>query len=176
MFRRMAERACAVWYKFRYGQRISGTRFLLIRPSKLSIARGARLTIGAGTLIGHGARIVVHSELRIGNDVFIGKNATLVAYAPLDIGDGVLIAENVSVHTEDHGPANDRQRFSSAPISIGKAAWIGAGVVVLKGVSIGDGVTVGANAVVTRSLEPGGTYVGVPARPIAGSSANKGES
>ncbi len=42
-------------------------------------------------------------------------------------------------------------------------AWLGAGAIVLPGVTIGRDAIVGAGAVVTRDVPPGETVVGVPA-------------
>jgi maltose O-acetyltransferase len=52
------------------------------------------------------------------------------------------------------------------PITIGEAAWLGGGVIVLPGVTIGDRTTVGAGSVVTKDLPPDVLAVGNPARVI----------
>jgi len=54
-----------------------------------------------------------------------------------------------------------------APIEIGAGAYVGAGAIVLPGVSIGAGARVGAGAVVTKDVPDGETWVGVPAQKIA---------
>ena len=51
-------------------------------------------------------------------------------------------------------------------IVIGDDVWIGAGAIVLPGVTIGEGAIIGAGAVVTKDVPAGETYVGVPARSI----------
>ena len=50
------------------------------------------------------------------------------------------------------------------PVRVGNDVWIGAGAVVLNGVSIGDGAIVGAGAVVTKNVPPYAVVVGVPAK------------
>jgi len=47
---------------------------------------------------------------------------------------------------------------------IGRNVWIGAGALILPGVSIGDDAIVGAGSVVTRDVAAGATVVGNPAR------------
>ncbi|MFN7341358.1 MAG: serine O-acetyltransferase [Opitutia bacterium] len=49
---------------------------------------------------------------------------------------------------------------------VGSDVVVGAGAVILGGISIGDGAVIGANSVVTRDVAPGSTVVGAPARPI----------
>ena len=52
------------------------------------------------------------------------------------------------------------------PIKIGNSVWIGAGAIVLPGVTIGDRVVIGAGAVVNRDLPDDCVAVGNPARVI----------
>lgn len=98
--------------------------------------------LGVKTKLGHYAmNIVVHPDVSLGNDVFIWHNVTL----------------SVS-HTPGAG----------AFLKIGDRVTIGTGAVVvtpLRGsLEICSDVVIGANAVVSRSINEPGTYVGVPAR------------
>ena len=56
------------------------------------------------------------------------------------------------------------QQAKIEKVLIGKDAWIGANVTILKGISIGDGAIIGANAVVTRNIPPYEIWGGVPAK------------
>ena len=56
--------------------------------------------------------------------------------------------------------------MSCKGIVIEDDVWIGSGVKILDGVVIGKGCVIGANAVVTKSTESYGVYVGVPAHKI----------
>jgi putative colanic acid biosynthesis acetyltransferase WcaF len=62
--------------------------------------------------------------------------------------------------------ASFEPRRVSAPIAIGRYAWIGARASVTMGVSVGNGAILGLGSIATRDLEPWIVYAGVPARPI----------
>lgn len=65
--------------------------------------------------------------------------------------------------------AGGRQSFRSVGddlATIGNDVWLGANVVVLRGVTIGDGCIVAANAVVTKDIEPYSIAGGIPAKVI----------
>ena len=69
--------------------------------------------------------------------------------------------------TLDHDIAPDKRHLlHPAPIRIGSRVWIGAGVVITKGVTIGDNSIVAAGAVVTRDIPANVIAAGVPAKVI----------
>lgn len=158
---------CAIWFRLITRGRVRGSSFILRSPSALRVAAGNTITIGRNVMIDKDARIVaLGGDIAIEDDVFIGKNSTIIAFSNLRIGARTLLGQNCSLHTENHGPAGRRSNYSSAAITIGEDAWLGAGVVVTSGVTIGRAVTVGANSVVTKDLAPDGIYAGAPARLI----------
>lgn len=108
-------------------------------------------------------RFLRWSGVRIGNS-YIGRNCIFDQEVPelVTIGDDVTISSAVIVM------AHDSHRHVVAPIAIGDRAFIGAGAIILPGVTIGEGAVVGAGSVVTRSVPPGTTVAGNPARPIRG--------
>jgi acetyltransferase-like isoleucine patch superfamily enzyme len=70
--------------------------------------------------------------------------------------------DNVVIDPE----AGGRPSFRGATAIIGNDVWIGANVVVLRGVTIGDGAIIAANAVVTHDIAPYTIAGGVPAKAI----------
>lgn len=59
-----------------------------------------------------------------------------------------------------------RQPWTEKDVTIGTDVWVGAGCVILPGVTIGDGAIVAAGSVVTKDVPPGSVVAGVPARAI----------
>jgi acetyltransferase-like isoleucine patch superfamily enzyme len=115
-----------------------------------------------------------HPTLRIGNRAFIGHNVSITCNREVVIEDDVLIAGNCKISDYDGHPAALESRLSSGvpdademqPVRICKGAWIGAGVSILKGVTIGTGGIVGANSVVTHNVPPYCVAAGSPARVV----------
>lgn len=81
----------------------------------------------------------------------------LISHERIDIGRGCLFGPNVHVYDFDHGMAQDGtlyrdQPTTTAPVCIGDNVWLGANVVVLKGVTIGDNAIIAANSVVSKDV------------------------
>jgi acetyltransferase-like isoleucine patch superfamily enzyme len=91
---------------------------------------------------------------------FIGLETYIDDLFPelITIDEDVVIALRVTVI------AHDDASHTVAPIHIKKGAFIGAGVIILPGVTIGENAIIGAGAVVTKSIEDNAKAVGVPAK------------
>lgn len=115
----------------------------------------------------------------IGRAVYINRYTVIDASEKIEIGDGVMIGPHVYITDHDHGTAPGvavgAQPLVSAPTRIGKGAWLGAHVSVLKGVTIGEGAIVGAGAVVTRDVPAGAIATGVPAKVVGWRDQSKKE-
>ena len=115
----------------------------------------------------------------VGNRVFIGRGVEFNIRDRVEIGDDTLIASGTMIIDHDHGIGDHQlireQDAPSSPVVIENDVWIGANVVVLKGVNIGRGAVVAAGAVVTKSVPAKEIWAGVPAKRIGTrvSSANK---
>ena len=111
---------------------------------------------------------IYHPEhLTVGSRVDIGEYTHIRASGGVTIGDRVLIAAGAVVTSREHPVALPRYGVTAdAPVVIEDDVWIGAGAIVLPGVTIGRGAIVGAGAVVTATVAPFTIVGGVPARII----------
>lgn len=107
------------------------------------------------------------SNVHLGKYVYANFSLTLVDDGNIYIDDYTMIAPNVTIATAGH-PINAslRQRGLqyNADVHIGKNVWIGAGAVILPGVTIGDNTIIGAGSVVTKDIPSNVVAVGNPCR------------
>ncbi len=106
-------------------------------------------------------------HLHFGKGVYANYNLTAVDDTHIYVGDFTMFGPNVVLATPGH-PILPKLREKvyqfNLPIHIGRNCWLGAGVVVLPGVSIGDNTVVGAGSVVTKDLPANVVAVGNPCR------------
>ena len=102
-----------------------------------------------------------------GNNVYAQFNLTLVDDTDIFVGDNVMFGPNVIIATAGHPvdpPLREKVAQFNIPVRIGKNVWIGAGAIVLPGVTIGDHSVIGAGSVVTKDIPPNVVAVGNPCR------------
>lgn len=140
--------------------------------ASFSTQYGGFVRIGRRTDIRRGAILMTYGgTIAIGDNCSINPYCILYGHGRLTIGNGVRIGTHSSFIPVNHN-IDDldtfiyQQGLTCRGIVIEDDVWIGAGVVVVDGVTIARGSVIGANAVVTRSTEPNGVYVGVPARKL----------
>jgi acetyltransferase-like isoleucine patch superfamily enzyme len=104
---------------------------------------------------------------RIGKGVFINFDCTFLDIGGITIEDGVLIGPNVKITSEGHPlePAK-RKDLLVKPVLIKRNAWIGAGAIILPGVTVGENAVVAAGAVVSRDVPDNTVVAGIPAKVI----------
>ena len=108
-------------------------------------------------------------NIRLGNNVLINYDCVLLDTGEIFIGDNVLIGPGSKIVTANHPIEYEKRRdwsVSCVPVKIEEDVWIGAGVVVLPGVTIGARSIIGAGSVVTKDIPPDTVAVGNPARII----------
>lgn len=106
-------------------------------------------------------------HVHFGKGVYANFNLTLVDDTHIYVGDHTMIGPNVTLATAGHPilPALREEVYQfNLPVRIGRNCWLGAGVIVLPGVTIGDNTVVGAGSVVTRDLPCGVVAAGNPCR------------
>lgn len=106
-------------------------------------------------------------HVHLGNNVYANFNLTLVDDTHIYVGDCTMFGPNVTLATAGHPICAELRGQGlqyNLPVRIGKNCWLGAGVIVLPGVTIGDNTVIGAGSVVTRDIPAGVVAVGNPCR------------
>ena len=106
-------------------------------------------------------------HVRLGNYVYANFNLTLVDDGNIDIGDNVMFAPNVTVITATHPvlpSLREKGLQFNVDVKICSNVWIGAGAIMMPGITVGENSVVGAGSVVTKDVPPNTVVVGNPAR------------
>lgn len=132
---------------------------LFTRITAKPVGRGVRIETPFYTDFG--------KNITVGNNVFINAGCKFQDQGGIVIGDGTFIGHNTVLATLDHDIDPDKRHLlHPAPIHIGNKVWIGAGVVITKGVTIGDNSIIAAGAVVNHNIPANVIAAGVPAKVI----------
>lgn len=159
------------------GLRLVGTSTLLAEPPiRLlgdALVRGGETRVCAFTSLAHGLEsqgAVIGRYCEFAPDVLIGATGHPLTW--LGVNSFQYKQATWGWHpSADRAPVIDpeaggRASFRGAPSVVGNDVWIGAKVVILRGVTIGDGAVVAAGAVVTEDVAPYSIVGGVPAKLI----------
>lgn len=106
-------------------------------------------------------------NVHFGKNVYANFNLTLVDDTHIYVGDYVMFGPNVTVATAGHPIAPELREMVyqyNMPVRIGNNVWIGAGAVILPGVTIGDNSVIGAGSVVTKDIPANSVAVGNPCK------------
>ncbi len=144
----------------------------------------ALIKIGAGTTVdGHLLTFAHGGSISLGQWCYVGEGSRIWSAARIEIGDRVMISHNVNIFdnlTHPIDPVARHHHFreisvrghpqaidlGERPVRIEDDAWIAAGAMILRGVTVGYGAIVGAGAVVTRDVPALAMVAGNPARII----------
>lgn len=106
-------------------------------------------------------------HVHFGNYVYANFNLTMVDDTHIYVGDYTMFGSNVTIATAGH-PILPELRGKgyqyNASVKIGRNCWLGAGVIVVPGVTIGDNSVIGAGSVVTKDIPSNVVAVGNPCR------------
>jgi acetyltransferase-like isoleucine patch superfamily enzyme len=165
---------------------VFGQNVVLRHPHKIRI--GDNVVIDDNCLLD--AKGETNQGIRIGSGVFVGRNTILsckngdivledganigfncevFSASRVLVGAGTLLAAYCYIIGGDHDVSDPsravlEQARTSAGVTIGQGAWLGAGAKIFDGVRIGDRAIVGAGAVVREAVPPLAIAAGVPAR------------
>lgn len=138
-------------------------------PGKISIGSHVRIDDFCILSAGRGG-------ISIGNFVHIGCFSSLLGSGEIVLADYSGLSARVCIYSssDDYSGAYltnptvplDLREVHEAPVKLGRHAIVGAGSVILPGVTLGEGVAVGALTLVARDLDPFTIYLGVPARRV----------
>lgn len=156
-------------------RRIFGKIGIILRSVRfriLALTRGSRISLGATVYIHRGGRIQIGSGVRVTEGCVLtvlpgavlvlkegcifGNGTFLYCASRIEVGRWTRVAHYCSIMDHDYdyrsgGPCFDKPKVS-APIVVGDNVWIGAYVLILKGVTIGDRSVIGAQTMVKKSV------------------------
>jgi acetyltransferase-like isoleucine patch superfamily enzyme len=150
----------------------SEAKFLGWRKGELHLAAGSRIEFG--TIIALGDEHNGYGALSVGRGTWIGpyNNFRISRDSHVRIGEGCLVSQFCSIVSANHSISRF-QRIAEAPaasdrvnVSIGDDVWIGAGAVILPGVTVASGAVIGAGSVVNRSIGGYEIWAGNPAAKV----------
>jgi maltose O-acetyltransferase len=134
---------------------------------RLTLLRERLAAVGDGAVIRPPFHCDYGFNIRLGAGAFLNFNCVILDVVEVTIGDRTQIGPGVQILAADH-PRDPALRASGLefgrPVRIGRNVWIGAGAIILPGVSIADDAVIGAGSVVTRDVPAGATAFGNPAR------------
>ena len=129
---------------------------------------------GQGFIVGYDTFIYrthgLAGSIEIGDNVTISSHCTIDYSGKLTIGNGVVISEGVKVYSHEHDVYKYTHKQGDNAIKretvIGNNSWIGAGSIILPGVTIGQYCVIGAGSVVTHDVQDYCIVAGNPAKKI----------
>lgn len=121
-----------------------------------------------------GKRVYVHGRFRVRNrkNLFLGDRCSInhevyiLAYNKIVIGDDVTLSARCMLVDSGLDLDNPGRRHIKDTIELKRGSWIGAGAIILPGVTVGEFSVVGAGSVVSRDVPPYFVVAGNPARVI----------
>lgn len=114
-------------------------------------------------------------HLHFGSHIYANYNLTAVDDTHIYVGDHTMFGPNVTLASATHPvipELREKEYQYNLPIRIGRNCWLGAGAIVLPGITIGDNTVIGAGAVVTKDVPANVVAVGNPCHVLRKINAN----
>jgi putative colanic acid biosynthesis acetyltransferase WcaF len=112
------------------------------------------------------AKIMFPKNLSLAPRSMVGPHVNLYNLAPIRLEYGANLSQHCHLCAGTHDFLRWNMPLVTAPITIGRNAWLAADVFVGPGVTVGELCVVGARSVVVRDLPPAMICVGAPCRPV----------
>ena len=106
-------------------------------------------------------------HVHFGKNIYVNFNLTLVDDTHIYVGDYTMFGPNVVIATAGHPllpELREKGYQYNAPVHIGRNCWIGAGAIIVPGITIGDNVVIGAGSIVTKDIPSNVLAVGNPCK------------
>ena len=106
-------------------------------------------------------------HVHFGKNVYANFNLTLVDDTHIYVGDYTMFGPNVVIATGGHPllpELREKGYQYNAAVRIGRNCWIGAGAIIVPGITVGDNVVIGAGSIVTKDIPSNVLAVGNPCR------------
>ena len=103
--------------------------------------------------------IADNGKIEIGNNVFFNSGCSISSLDTIRIGDNSIFGQGVKIYDHNH-KYHDKEKiiidqgYTTGAVVIEENCWVGANVVILKGVKIGQHSVVGANCIINTNIEP----------------------
>ena len=145
--------------KLAYPRNISFGAVERISPNVvLSCDRLSKMVFENSVRVHSGCRFCSNNsgELHIGERCSFNYSCIITCRNHISIGEGSTFGPFVQIYDHNHIPTPygkiTDSGFTTAPVTIGKNVWIGAGAIILAGVKIGDNAVIAAGSVVTGEV------------------------
>ena len=119
---------------------------------------GAHISIGEGSFVNVNCVFLDSAPIHLGNHVLVGPGVQLLTVSH------PLRADERVVAPHDRRPEQAPYRTHARPIVVGDRVWLGAGALVMPGVTIGANTVIGAGSLVTSNIPPDCLAFGQPCR------------
>jgi len=128
-------------------------------------------SLGGFAWIQPGVTFVQTNRIRVGSHFGVNTGSYINGVGGVTMGNYVLIGSNVTISSGLHEIDGREPPVFARPgvlkaIVIEDDVWIGAGAVIMPGVTLRRGTVVGANSVVTQDTEEYAVVAGAPARKL----------
>lgn len=165
----IASRVRNIWFRA-LGVRMNG--YVWMR--RISIPRNwGDITLEKGVGLDDGVVLLCSGQARrdkivIRSGTYVNRYTMFDAHEHIEVGCNCMVGPHCYFTDANHGMAAgvavNQQPMNPEAVIIEDEAWIGTGVIILRGVRIGRGAVIGAGAVVTKDVPANAIFAGVPAR------------